>query len=240
MPVGFQLGTMFGRSVRCSARATTTSSWPAICTSARWDTTTRCAFSSKEKGAAATTPAGGTACSRRRARWSISSRHAPQHDHRVAGVQRRMAAAAAVQPDVQRSRRRRARLRVVEHAGRPAHGRCGWRTASSSAARSISRDFGVGVFADAGRLWAGDIPYGVTTPVRTSVGVSLLGTVPPASARHVANRLGGRDEPGDGRPSVRAADERHGQDDVLSARARRHSKATRERTVPSSVFRWPR
>ena len=27
-------------------------------------------------------------------------------------------------------------------------------------------DLGVGVFADAGRLWAGDIPYGVNTPIR--------------------------------------------------------------------------
>ena len=36
-------------------------------------------------------------------------------------------------------------------------------------------DLGVGVFADAGRLWAGDIPYGVNTPIRSAIGFSLLG-----------------------------------------------------------------
>jgi hypothetical protein len=100
-------------------------------------------------------------------------------------------------------------------------------------------DLGVGVFADAGRLWAGDIPYGVNTPIRTAVGFSILGTVPPASARmwrldfafatnpedhghHIEIRFGNTDkttfflaEPGD-------------------------IAATRERTVPSSIFRWPR
>ena len=44
-------------------------------------------------------------------------------------------------------------------------------------------DLGLGVFADAGRLWAGDIPYGVNTPIRSAIGFSLLGTVPAASAR---------------------------------------------------------
>lgn len=100
-------------------------------------------------------------------------------------------------------------------------------------------DLGVGVFADAGRLWAGDIPYGVTTPFRSSIGISLLATAPAASARmwrldlafavnpeavgnHVELRIGNTDkttfflaEPSD-------------------------ISAARERTVPSSVFRWPR
>jgi len=99
-------------------------------------------------------------------------------------------------------------------------------------------DLGVGAFIDAGRLWAGDIPYGVTTPLRTGFGVSLLAAVPPNSSRlwrldfaiannpevgghHFEMRLGNTNktslflaEPGD-------------------------IAATRERTVPSSVFRWP-
>jgi hypothetical protein len=99
-------------------------------------------------------------------------------------------------------------------------------------------DLGVGAFIDAGRLWAGDIPYGVTTPLRTSFGVSLLAAVPPKSSRlwrldlaiaknpevgghHFEMRIGNTNktsffllEPGD-------------------------IAATRERTVPSSVFRWP-
>ncbi len=41
----------------------------------------------------------------------------------------------------------------------------------------------VAVFADAGKLWAGDVPYGGTTPVRGAVGVSLLGAYPAGSMR---------------------------------------------------------
>jgi hypothetical protein len=100
-------------------------------------------------------------------------------------------------------------------------------------------DLGVGAFADAGRLWAGAIPYGVNTPIRSAIGFSVLGTVPAASARmwrldfafavnpevngnHFEFRIGNTDkttfflvEPSD-------------------------IQAARERTVPSSVFRWPR
>ena len=99
-------------------------------------------------------------------------------------------------------------------------------------------DLGLGVFADAGRLWAGDVPYGVNTPIRSSIGFSFLATAPAASARmwrldvafavnpevhgnHFEVRIGNTDkttfflaEPGD-------------------------IQAARERTVPSSVFRWP-
>lgn len=100
-------------------------------------------------------------------------------------------------------------------------------------------DFGIGAFADAGRLWAGDIPYGVNTPIRSAVGISLLGTVPPASARlwrldfafavnpenhghHIEIRFGNTDKTTFFLPEP---------SDIAS---------TRERTVPSSIFRWPR
>lgn len=95
------------------------------------------------------------------------------------------------------------------------------------------------MFADAGRLWAGDIPYGVNTPIRSSIGFSLLGTVPPASARlwrldfafavnpenrghHIEIRFGNTDKTTFFLPEP---------SDIAS---------TRERTVPSSIFRWPR
>jgi hypothetical protein len=42
---------------------------------------------------------------------------------------------------------------------------------------------GAAVFADAGRMWAGDIPFGEATPVRASVGVALLAAVPARSRR---------------------------------------------------------
>jgi hypothetical protein len=98
-------------------------------------------------------------------------------------------------------------------------------------------DAGIGLFADAGRLWRGDVPFGVSTPVRASVGVSLLGSVPPRSARlwrvDVALPLN------PGRPrrlefrivsSDRTSFFWREPDDVLLAR---------ERTVPSSIFNWP-
>jgi hypothetical protein len=40
---------------------------------------------------------------------------------------------------------------------------------------------GAALFADAGKVWAGDVPYGVSSPVRSSVGVSLLAAVPAQS-----------------------------------------------------------
>ena len=44
-------------------------------------------------------------------------------------------------------------------------------------------DAGIGFFTDAGRVWAGDVPFGESTPLRASVGFSLLASVPPRSAR---------------------------------------------------------
>lgn len=44
-------------------------------------------------------------------------------------------------------------------------------------------DGGVAFFAEAGKLWAGDAPYGRTTDVLPSVGVALLAAVPPRSRR---------------------------------------------------------
>ena len=44
-------------------------------------------------------------------------------------------------------------------------------------------DAGVAIFAEAGKLWAGDAPYGRTTGYLPSVGVALLAAVPPRSRR---------------------------------------------------------
>ena len=44
-------------------------------------------------------------------------------------------------------------------------------------------DAGVAIFADVGRLWAGDAPFGVTTGFMPSVGVAFLAAVPPRSRR---------------------------------------------------------
>jgi hypothetical protein len=44
-------------------------------------------------------------------------------------------------------------------------------------------DWAVAAFADAGKIWAGDVPYGQTSALRASVGVSLLAALPVGSKR---------------------------------------------------------
>ena len=44
-------------------------------------------------------------------------------------------------------------------------------------------DWAMALFADAGKIWAGDVPFGQTSPVRASVGVSLLGAYPAGGKR---------------------------------------------------------
>ena len=97
---------------------------------------------------------------------------------------------------------------------------------------------GVALFVDAGRVWVGDVPYGVTTPVRGAVGISLLGALPRQSHRTW------RVDVTYAQPSVGAP--RRIQ---LSLSGEDHTRAflveprdverTRERTVPSSIFHWP-
>jgi hypothetical protein len=43
--------------------------------------------------------------------------------------------------------------------------------------------FGAAAFGDVGKTWAGDVPFGVTTGTRTSLGVSVLASVPRQSRR---------------------------------------------------------
>jgi hypothetical protein len=99
-------------------------------------------------------------------------------------------------------------------------------------------DLGVGAFVDAGRLWAGDIPYGVTTPVRMSFGASLLAAIPSNSARlwRLDVAIAKNPELGGHHFEIRL-----GNTNKTSFFMAEPSDiaATRERTVPSSVFRWP-
>jgi hypothetical protein len=100
-------------------------------------------------------------------------------------------------------------------------------------------DVGLGVFADAGRLWAGDIPYGVNTPIRSSIGISLLANAPVASARMWRLDLAFAINP---EPFGNHVEFRIGNTDKTTFFLGEPSdiQAARERTVPSSVFRWPR
>ncbi len=92
-------------------------------------------------------------------------------------------------------------------------------------------------FANAGRIWAGDSPFGVTTPVYSSAGFSILAASPPQSRRTV--RL-------DFAFPVRGQ-AKHNLEVRLTAgdftRAFRVEPRdiynSRERSVPASVFSWP-
>lgn len=92
-------------------------------------------------------------------------------------------------------------------------------------------------FADVGKLWAGDAPFGVTTQLSGSVGVSLLAASPPQSRR--TYRL-------DMAFPIRG---RHGRGWEMRFMVKdftrifrvepRDISYNRERSVPSSVFNWP-
>jgi hypothetical protein len=99
-------------------------------------------------------------------------------------------------------------------------------------------DLGLGAFVEGGRLWAGDVPYGVNTPFRSSVGISLLGSAPVASARlwrmDLAFAL--TPEPGGHRVELRFSNTNK---TTFFLAEPGDIRATRESTVPASVFRWP-
>ncbi len=92
-------------------------------------------------------------------------------------------------------------------------------------------------FAEAGKIWAGDSPFGVNTPVYASTGFSILAASPPQSRRTVRvdfafpvrgeakHNLEVRLTAGDFTRSFRVEPR-----DIYNSR---------ERSVPASVFSWP-
>jgi len=96
---------------------------------------------------------------------------------------------------------------------------------------------GIAGFADAGKIWAGDSPFGVNTPVRYSAGVGLLVASPPRSRRLARLDLAYPINPdGKRRPELRLTVRDFGRtfwkepNDLFRAR---------ERSRPASVFNWP-
>lgn len=98
-------------------------------------------------------------------------------------------------------------------------------------------EYGVAAFAEAGRIWRGDAPLGVTTPVRAALGASILAAVPARSARlwriDVAVPLQG--------PSAGRLELGFSNGDRTSVFWREPSDIAtmRGRAVPASVFAWP-
>ncbi|MEO8333769.1 MAG: BamA/TamA family outer membrane protein [bacterium] len=98
-------------------------------------------------------------------------------------------------------------------------------------------DAGVAFFADAGRMWAGDVAFGSNTSVKASVGFSILGAAPIHSARmwRVDFALPISSE-ANSRFTVKVSNLDRTQ---FVFREPRDVFVGRELTVPSSIFAWP-
>ena len=98
-------------------------------------------------------------------------------------------------------------------------------------------DAGFALFGDVGRQWAGDVPFGVTTSMKASLGVSLLAAIPPRSARVWRADLAF--------PLTGGANARwtlsftNADRTAFVFRNARDVAEGREITVPSSIFAWP-
>lgn len=99
-------------------------------------------------------------------------------------------------------------------------------------------DFGVSLFSDAGRLWPGDLPYGETTPIRVSLGGSLLLAIPMRSTRMWRLEFA---VPLNRPPGVSPWELRLSHRDLTSFFWREpvDVDAARARAVPASVYNWP-
>jgi hemolysin activation/secretion protein len=97
---------------------------------------------------------------------------------------------------------------------------------------------GLSAFVDAGKLWAGDAPYGVTSPVRTSAGVGALGAFPRGSRRLWRVDVSKPLSRVPGAPAVQLVLENR---DLtrLFWREPRDLQLGRERALPENVFSWP-
>lgn len=98
-------------------------------------------------------------------------------------------------------------------------------------------DAGVGVFTDFGRVWAGDVPLGMNSGFRQSVGVSLMAAVPPRSQRMWRLDLAVPVDRRDGsRWGLRLTNEDRTRAFFTNTGDVRR---IRERVLPQSIFNWP-
>ncbi|MEO7361721.1 MAG: hypothetical protein ABI120_15425, partial [Gemmatimonadaceae bacterium] len=130
-------------------------------------------------------------------------------------------------------------MRGYRNSRTPGAHRLVWRTEERIRIPSRYRiaDFGAAVFVEAGKLWAGDVPFAVASPIRGSVGLSLIAAVPPKSRRtwrvDFAMPVGG-DPNASFEIRISNADRTRAfwTDPADMRRAR-------ERAVPTGFFAWP-
>jgi hypothetical protein len=93
-------------------------------------------------------------------------------------------------------------------------------------------------FIDAGKLNAGDVPFGVTTGIKYSVGVGLLAAVPTNSRRTWRIDLA---YPINDRQELHSLEIRFSNNDFTRWFWREPAdvQTSRERAVPNSVYNWP-
>lgn len=98
-------------------------------------------------------------------------------------------------------------------------------------------DLALGTFADAGQLWARDVPYGVDSPLLSSVGVSLYGAFPSGGKRVYRVDVGVPLVRG---PGDRSVVFRFSTFDRSSGRGRepRDVRTARFETGPATAIRW--
>ena len=98
-------------------------------------------------------------------------------------------------------------------------------------------DAGLALFADAGKQWAGDVPFGVNSGIKTSIGFSVLATVPTKSAR--LWRADFAFPLGSGARKSFTVKLTNADRTQFAFKEARDVEIGREQTVPSSIFAWP-
>ena len=96
---------------------------------------------------------------------------------------------------------------------------------------------GGAAFIQGGKLWAGDAPFGVTTPLRQTIGVSVLAALPPRSQRLWRLDFGfPLSKGGKGRFEVRLSSQNLTR---MFWKEPSDVAVSRERSIPTSIFNWP-
>lgn len=98
-------------------------------------------------------------------------------------------------------------------------------------------DAGVALLAEAGRMWAGDVPFGQNTPVKYALGTSLLAALPPGSQRlWRLDLMMPLDRSGGAHLELRLRTEDRTRN---FWREPRDIERSRERSLPQRIFQWP-
>ena len=103
--------------------------------------------------------------------------------------------------------------------------------------RETRAAIGVAGFVDAGRMWAGDVPFGIATPVRGSTGAALLAAVPARSQRTLRAEVAVPFSTGRGaRPELRFSIREPTRGFWLEPARLTWARLS---AVPERVFQWP-